>query len=567
MHINRNMSAVITNNQLLRTENRLAASMERLSSGLKLNHASDNPAGMAISNKMRAQINALDQAEANASDATSVLQVADGALNEVSSILQRMRELSVQAANGTNAYQDRQSIQEEIDELQKEVDRISSDTEFNTKTLLDGSSDVRVYADSASRFYVTDSVDANMYSINVAEMAKQATVELDYKEPTEDGVMTINGVVVNITAGMTKEEYLYEVRSAAEEAGCYVSIDEATNKLQIKSDYYGADESVEFSASKELADDLGVGTNEDSEYVINQVSMSFAYPPTVDGTIRIDGVKADVTTAMDQTTYFETITAAAVKAGYVASVDPATNELVVKSESSKVEMIEFSFTNDFAVAEGVTTEFGGEYRVNTTGVDAKVYLPTERVDAGFTSTTTIEADGNRITITDNNGFTIDFLLDENYKPNLDDVDANEKDGNYQIEVTEIGSMTIQIGANEFQTMDVRISEISSASLYIDTVDVSVAKGADRALVTLDEAIAKLSETRSRIGAFQNRLDYATSSLAETGENMTAAYSRLTDTDMAVEMTEYTQQNILNQAAVSVLAQANELPQQVLSLLQ
>ena len=118
MHINRNMSAVITNNQLLRTENKLSASMERLSSGFKINHASDNPAGLAISNKMRAQINALDQAEANASDGISVLQIADGALNEVTSILQRMRDLSVQAAHGTNAYSDRQSIQDEIDELQ-----------------------------------------------------------------------------------------------------------------------------------------------------------------------------------------------------------------------------------------------------------------------------------------------------------------------------------------------------------------------------------------------------------------------------------------------------------------
>ena len=133
MKINLNMSAVITNKQLKRTESKLAASMERLSTGLKLNHASDNPAGMAISNKMKAQIDALDQAESNSSDAISVLQIADGALNEVTSILQRMRELSVQAANGTNGYDDRMSIQKEIEQLQKEGDRIYHDTEFNTK--------------------------------------------------------------------------------------------------------------------------------------------------------------------------------------------------------------------------------------------------------------------------------------------------------------------------------------------------------------------------------------------------------------------------------------------------
>ena len=115
MKINRNMSAVITNKQLLRTENRLTASMERLSSGLKINSPGDNPSGMAISNKMKAQIRGLDQSKSNTTDAISVMQIADGALNEATSILQRMRELSVQAANGTNSLSERESIQEEID--------------------------------------------------------------------------------------------------------------------------------------------------------------------------------------------------------------------------------------------------------------------------------------------------------------------------------------------------------------------------------------------------------------------------------------------------------------------
>ena len=146
MKINRNMSAVIANNQLRRTENKLKTSMERLSSGLKLNSAEDNPAGMAISNKMRAQIKALDQAESNTNDGVSLLQIADGALNEMTSVLQRIRELSVQAASDINSYEDKQSIQAEIEQLKDEINRISNDTEYNTKTLLDGSSDTRVYS-------------------------------------------------------------------------------------------------------------------------------------------------------------------------------------------------------------------------------------------------------------------------------------------------------------------------------------------------------------------------------------------------------------------------------------
>ena len=475
MHINRNMSAVITNKQLLRTENKLAASMERLSSGFKINHASDNPAGIAISNKMRAQIDALDQAESNASDAISVVQIADGALNEVSSILQRMRELSVQAANGTNSFSDRQNLQAEIDELQKEVQRISTDTEYNTKTLLDGSSDVRVYAEKASRFYVSESVDAKIYAINVESMATYATVEIPYEAPAEDGKVFINGVSADITADMTKEEYLHAVRVAAEEAGCFVELNDAETTLSVKSEKYGYEEEIEFAVSKELAEVIGFADRADASY----------------------------------------------------------------------------------------DEGADAYTVQTTGQDALVTFPSDTEVSGFTSTTTVNAEGNRIVITDRDGFSIDFLLSDEYVPTAKDA-AN---GNYEIEVTEIGSLTIQIGANEHQTMDVRISEISAESLYIDTIDVTVKGGAEKAMETLDDALVKLSETRSRLGAFQNRLDSATVSLAATEENVTAAYSNLMDTDMAEEMAEYTQQNILDQAAVSVLAQANELPQQVLSLLQ
>ena len=174
MKINRNMSAVITNRQLLRTENKLSASMERLSSGYKINKAGDNPAGMAISNKMKAQIDALDQAESNAADGESVLNIADGALNEVSSILQRMRELCVQAANGTNSLSDRESIQKEVDKLKEEVDRISADTEYNTKTLLDGSCDVRVYSKEVNRMDISDSVTPGTYTLHVDQEAQAA---------------------------------------------------------------------------------------------------------------------------------------------------------------------------------------------------------------------------------------------------------------------------------------------------------------------------------------------------------------------------------------------------------
>ena len=572
MHINRNMSAVITNNQLLRTENKLAKSMERLSSGLKINHASDNPAGIAISNKMKAQIDALDQAESNATDAISVIQIADSALNEVTSILQRMRELAVQSANGTYAYSDRKSIQDEIDELQKEVDRISKDTEYNTKTLLDGSSDVRIYGENASRFYASETVAAQTYKMNVIEAAKQATVELDYAMPPKDGRININGVVAEVIGGMDKESYLQEIRKAASEAGCSVAISEAGDKILIKSDYYGYDESIEFTISNELAEEIGINEgNEDCAYEITEVEMIFPFtkPVITPGTTEmfsINGVDVVLKPDMTDEMYREALAEAAKKAGVAAT--NVENGIRVRSNAIKTEMITFSYSYDLANQLNIIDNYAGDYTVNTQGKDAVVTIPTEdgnatvRTATGFTPTTTVETNGNRVTITDNNGFELEFLIDEEFP-----VSEETTEGNFEIKVTDIGPMTIQIGGNEHQDMEIRIAEVSAASLYIDAVDVAVAKGSDRAMNILEDAIATLSATRSRIGAFQNRLEYATTSLSATQENMTAAYSGILDTDMATEMAEYTQQNILNQAAISVLSQANELPQQVLSLLQ
>ena len=236
MKINRNMSAVVANRQLLRTENKLSLSMGRLSSGYKINKAGDNPAGMAISSKMKAQIDGLNQAEANSDDGQSVLRIADGALNEVSNMLQRIRELSVQAANGTNSYSDRQSIQDEIDQLTQEVDRISTDTEYNKKTLLDGSANTRVYvsgthkdttkfARSATRIDFSEEVLPGDYTITVDEVAKEATYTLDMfnliNDPNFDGgTVSINGVGIEYEKGMSADDVYKQLMSVADEIGC-----------------------------------------------------------------------------------------------------------------------------------------------------------------------------------------------------------------------------------------------------------------------------------------------------------------------------------------------------------
>ena len=490
MKINANMSAVLTNNQLRRTENKLTAAMERLSSGLKLNSAEDSPAGMAISNKMKAQIDGLDRAENNAGDGVSVLQIADGALNEVHSMLQRMRELSVQAANGTNSLSDRQSIQREMEQLSQEINRISADTEYNTKPLLDGSSDIRTYADHVTRVQVSDYVEPGDYSLVIEKAPQKAKMEFPMVDehgntidPTGNAPMglkasfSINDQGVKITEDMTGSQIYEAVRNAVEQAGA--SVTQNGTKAVVTTDKAGA------------AAHLAITTSEDTQALVSAIT----------------GIPmADFT------------------------VDPDT-----KIATSKTQY----------------------------GEDVDITIDT---DSRFTTTASVKANGNRIEITDQNGVSIKFLLDEGYEKKLDATGAILEDGKINFQVTDIGAMTIQLGANEHQIIDIRIPSVSSEALYLDTIDVTVSGGSEEAMTILDEAVAAVSSARSRIGASQNRLEYAQGSLAETQENMTSAYSTLKDTDMAEEMTEYTQQSILNQAAISVLSQANEIPQQVLSLL-
>lgn len=488
MKINRNMSAVIANNQLLRTENKLKSTMLRLSSGYKINSAEDNPAGMAISNKMKAQIDALDKAQSNAADAKNVIEIADGALNEVSSILQRIRELSVQAANGTNADSDKQAAQDEIDKLTEEVDRISGATEYNTKVLLDGSSDTRIYTrevdaagnaklsnDSITRINLSDHVEAKKYDITVESTAQKAAASINSNvKPLTEGSISINGVSVKVTPEMSQNEYLQALQNAANLAGTQMQEDAVTGEITFVSESYG------------------------SSY----------------------GVNIELTGSMSAL---------------------AGNSYTVDADGNKTPQA------------GYKVDAKGNAVADVSGKDAVVKAGNNLDD------TRIRTDGNRVYVVGNGGFSMDFLLSDQI-----DTTAGSKD--LQMDVTEIGSMTIQIGSNQYQEMAVRIPEVSSETLYLDTVDVTVAGGADRAISTLDDAIAYVSSVRSRMGSFENRLEYATNSLGETEENMTSAYSNLVDADMATEMTEYASQNILDQAGISVLSQANDLPQQVLSLL-
>lgn len=464
MKINYNMSAVVTNNQLLRTEGNLTGAMEKLSSGLRINHAKDDPAGMAISNKMTLQIDGLKQASRNASDGTSVLQTADGALDEVTSIVQRMRELAVQAASDSNTQSDKTAAQQEVTSLKAEINRVSKDTEFNTKNLLDGTLDRRVYANNASRISTSDYVEAGQYQVTVATAATKASLNASAAEfgsltsaVGATGSISINGSKVDISATDTYEQAFEKIRDAAETGETVADIGTGTDagKLMLTSSSYGSQASIDVEISNiTLANALGF-----------------------------------------------------------SSTTPAT----------------------------------------ASGTDATIDLT-----SGFSTSATASVDGNHAVITDKDGFEFSFLIQDDYANTTSPIN---------FDVTDIGSMTLQIGANEDQTVDVTIPKINTETLYLDDIDLTTVNGADTAISRLDDALARVSAVRSSIGASSNRLDYAVESLDATNENVTSALSRIEDVDMAEEMSEYTQQNVLQQASISVLTQANDMPQQVLQLLQ
>lgn len=505
MKINYNVSAAIANKHLLGIEDNLSTTMERLSSGLKINHSKDNPAGMAISSKMRAQIDGLDRASENASDGISVIQIADGALNETTSILQRMRELSVQAASdATMTPADREAIQKEIASLKQEVNRISTDTEYNSKTLLDGSLDTRVYTQHATRVDTSDYVKAGQYDLTITKAAKRpdaVTANADFNDTTTQigvsGSITINGSTVDISETDTMAEVYEKIRNGAETGETKVDRDAVTGALTIETTIYGRGSQLQLSTDNEdLVNKLGIaGTAGGNTW--NKVTDGYY----VYGTQKVDSTGA-----------------------------------------------------------AVVDEDGNPVIVGPMGEDAEVTLDTT---TGFTNTATVSYDGNKITITDLGGFSMSFLAEAGYDATTGGADA----GKISFDVTDIGTMTLHIGANMDQNVDVRIQEVSCESLYIDDLDVTTVNGASRALDKLDDAVAKVSEVRSKLGAYQNRLEYSVNSLDTFEENMTDAMSRLSDADMAEEMTEYTHQNVLNQAAISVLTQANDLPQQVLQILQ
>ncbi len=534
MRINHNISALKANNQLLRTNNKLDESLEKLSSGYRINSAADDSAGMAISEKMRTQISGLDQASRNASDGISVIQTAEGALSEVEAMLQRMRELAVQSANGTYTTQDRTAIQSEIDQLNEEITRISETTEFNTMTLLDGNVDRKSYSSDnrVNLISLSDTVEVGGYIINISQDARQAVIvgsaiadfgvdpdtSVAYTSSTrkitstEAGSININGESIDIEEGETIEQVFEKIRDACDKVD------------------------------------------------VNVFATNVASTPSTTKNLDL--------------------------AGYTSTkLDENTTNLVfsTKDYGSQKSIELFCDNSELCTTLGLTIK-----GANTTGTDAKATVVIKSVPPAvsngteFENTATVSISGNKVTVSDINDFKMVFEVDPGtVKTVFNDstitgaaaiattkgITTAGTPLGITVSVLDAGPMDLQIGANEGQTMSVRIPRITPETLGISRINMATADGAQEAISLLDKAINEISAIRAKLGAYQNRLEHSISNLDVTSENMTESLSRIEDVDMAEEMAEYTQKNVLAQAGTSMLAQANQRPQSILSLLQ
>ena len=478
MRINHNISALNACNILGKTNKRLDTSLERLSSGYRINRAADDAAGLAISEKMKTQIAGLEQASRNASDGISVIQTAEGALVEVETMLQRMRELSVQAANGVNTDEDRAALQDEIDQLNDEINRVSTTTEFNTKKLLNGTVDRRSYSnrENVELISTSDSVRSTDYKMTVGVAPEPAEVFTEFGTgDIKAGKFSINGgTEVVVTGTESKEEVYAQLRNVGEAANVKVI------PIKYKKD---ADGNIE--------------KNNDGKPKYEEVNFQEA-----------DGLMF------------------------------TTNDY---GTDAKLEI----YCNNSELSDA----FGLEEKNIATGKDTGVTL-----GEGFGKTATVSVNGDYVTVRDLDDFEMKFKVDG----------AVEE---VTISVLDAGPMHLQIGANEGQDIEVRVPRVDTDTLEISDVNVCTQEGAQKAITSFEAAINQVSSIRAKLGAYQNRLEHAINSLDVAAENLTESLSRIADTDMAKEMAQLTQQQVLSQAGTSMLAQANERPQNVLQLLQ
>lgn len=479
--VNTNVASLNAQRNLGGSSSALQTSLERLSSGSRINSAKDDAAGLQISNRLTSQINGLGVAVKNANDGISIAQTAEGALQESTNILQRMRDLSLQAANGSNGDSERNALQAEVSQLQQELTRIGDTTRFGSQNILDGSfgtKDFQVGAQANETIKIS-LADSRATSLGSQKLVADGTV-------TGNVVTAASGVVVN---GVTAETDL----SITTNAGSATNIGYAVNS--------GADDIA--SAINSAASGVGVTATATNSTTLSGLSAAGAISFTLNGS----AISASVANPSDLTALKSAINGVASSTGITA---------------------EFSTNGDKSSLTFSTTD------------GRNIYLQDFASDAGATES--VSFGGTTLT----EGTAVSAV----------------KTGTVELSSSKGQIVTATANADVFAVAGTNNSSFSS----ISDVNISTQSGAQSALSVIDAAIGQIDSQRADLGAIQNRFESTISNLQSVSENVSAARGRIQDTDFAAETANLTKNQILQQAGTSILAQANQLPQAVLSLL-
>ncbi|MDE6052772.1 MAG: hypothetical protein K2G55_03220 [Lachnospiraceae bacterium] len=613
MRINYNVSSIIAKNAMNNNDKRVAASTKRLSSGYKINSAADNAAGLAIARRMNAQIKSLQEANQSANDGLSALNTADGAMAEIHDILQRMNELAIQSANGTNADSDREMIQTEIDQLVSEIDRIADTTEFNAQNLLDGSFAFKAYAniDNVKVMSHTEGVATGTYVIGQLKYYHYEDMTTRYTSE-ETKIKNSDGKVTNITytpteVGKTEteryevnneEDFLSKQLVTSASIGAYDSINRVKSfpdgsKVTIEDENIVIKAQGNFEMKIAVNDRTPIDDGEPTETYspagsdpktgpVNSIERTYTKSKA--------GATVVTTTSFSSVTCYKNI---AVKGpdgkryniselNFFSNVDSDGNPLNDGSEEyytgykgDKGKNLKDDFAEYFKVSDtNCSIEITGiSYNATQPESFSVSYIPTDgktgQVGAAKTFTISLYQDTNELgAVMKDQKKLLDYRYTETMTTRTEyKIGDNDPDNCLKIDVTGMGPMIVQVGANAGQYMELEIPAMNAVNLGVDKVDLTTEESARLAIDDVADAINQLSAIRSRIGAYSNRLEHTITNLDTTEENITSAYSRIMDVDMAAEMTEYSTVQVLVQASTSMLAQANERPQQVLQLLQ
>lgn len=589
--INTNVASINSQRQLMNSGNALDRSTERLASGQRINSAKDDAAGLAISNRMTSQVRGLNQAVRNANDGVSLVQTAEGALQEVTNILQRMRELSIQSANGIYSDADRNTLNAEVQQLKLELDRIAATTSFNGQPLLDGSM-AKTTLQIGSEANQTIGIDIESFSTTslggssgdivgeaVTGVGTDHSTEIAALNALEDGDLIINGTAIKplTPAAETLKEALASINSDLEGKGASVS-----SLVQVVGETAGSGvlRAPSETLTLTLRDGDGLeqtytitGTNSLKE-LVDKVNSETAIEASINETGKL------VLTAPD-----------------AASLTVAEAGTVVSSTGLVNGHHNFSlvFNDTSANKNGVTIQLGAGAdaadHVSALGIDvqdANGNLLGSAVDVSGTPAPATLQEGDLII----NGIAIGKISPQEVTGTLNaaatlaevvrviNLSSNETGvvafpgGNGEVALRSANGEEISIrygdtatAADVLAITGLKERNATEGVGSVASIDISTAEGAQRAIGIIDKAIDQVSATRADLGAVNNRLDFTVANLSNVSEKTSAARSRIVDADFAAETADLSRAQVLQQAATAMLAQANARPEQVLQLLQ